>query len=191
MIFPDVLPKLVTERLVLRGLAEPDVQALFALFSDPEVMRYWSTSPMKKMAEAQALLDRGTAAFSQRTSLRWGIQPQAGAQIIGTCVLFHLDEQNSRAEIGYALDRTYWGQGLMGEALTAVLTYGFDERCLNLKRVEADLDPRNSASARTLERLGFTREGLLRERWIVAGETSDSLIMGLLRREWQVRPGTG
>ena len=81
-----------------------------------------------------------------------------------------------------------WGQGLMHEALTALLDHGFGT--WNLNRVEADIDPRNRASARTLERLGFCREGLLRERWIVGGEVCDSALYGLLQRDWLARdPG--
>ena len=74
--------------------------------------------------------------------------------------------------------RAIWGA-------RAVIGYAFDARGLDLGRIEADLDPHNQASARLLERLGFAREGLLRERWTVAGVTTDSLIMGLLRREWR------
>jgi ribosomal-protein-alanine N-acetyltransferase len=58
---------------------------------------------------------------------------------------------------------------------------------LDLNRLEADIDPRNAASARTLERLGFQKEGHLRERWIVNGEISDTGLYGLLRREWLER----
>jgi len=74
----------------------------------------------------------------------------------------------------------------MHEALQELLEFGVGE--LDLNRIEADIDPRNSASARTLERLGFTKEGYLRERWIVGDEVSDTVIYGLLRREWKVRP---
>jgi RimJ/RimL family protein N-acetyltransferase len=70
----------------------------------------------------------------------------------------------------------------MHEALSALLDYGFTE--LNLNRVEADTDPRNERSARLLERLGFSKEGLFRERFIVDGEVSDSAMYGLLRRDW-------
>jgi RimJ/RimL family protein N-acetyltransferase len=70
----------------------------------------------------------------------------------------------------------------MHEALTALLDYGFHN--LNLNRIEADIDPRNVSSAKTLERLGFTKEGHLRERWIVGEEVSDTFLYGLLRREW-------
>jgi ribosomal-protein-alanine N-acetyltransferase len=71
----------------------------------------------------------------------------------------------------------------MHEALQALLDFGFGE--LDLNRIEADIDPRNSASARTLERLGFTKEGYLRERWIVGEEVSDTALYGLLRREFR------
>jgi RimJ/RimL family protein N-acetyltransferase len=77
----------------------------------------------------------------------------------------------------------------MHEALQEVLRYAFET--LDLNRLEADIDPRNLASARTLERLGFQKEGHLRERWIVSGEVSDTWLYGLLRREWQERAGTG
>jgi RimJ/RimL family protein N-acetyltransferase len=98
------------------------------------------------------------------------------------CLLFNIHKDSARAEIGYTLDRAHWSQGYMGEALRALLGHAFGP--LGLNRIEADIDPRNASSARTLERLGFKAEGLLRDRWIVSGETSDSAIYGLLRREW-------
>jgi RimJ/RimL family protein N-acetyltransferase len=73
----------------------------------------------------------------------------------------------------------------MHEALCAVVDYAFGP--LGLRRLEADIDPRNDASIRAVERLGFVREGLLRERWVVAEEISDTVFMGLLARDWQER----
>ena len=78
-----------------------------------------------------------------------------------------------------------WGKAYMDEALRALLNYGFGE--LKLNRVEADIDPRNEASARSLERLGFRKEGYLRERWIVGDEVSDTALYGLLHRDWHWR----
>ncbi len=109
-------------------------------------------------------------------------------RVIGTCTVYSLDPRNRRAEIGYALVRDCWGRGLMSEALGALIGYAFGP--LDLARLEADVDPRNAASIRIIERLGFVREGLLRERWRVGGGTQDSLILGLLRRDWEARaPG--
>ena len=77
----------------------------------------------------------------------------------------------------------------MQQALQALLRYAF--QTLDLNRIEADIDPRNMASARTLERLGFQKEGHLRERWIVNDEISDTWLYSLLRREWQERSSAG
>lgn len=183
MNFPDTWPLFQTPRLAIRAFREDDQEAVFAIFSDPEVMRYWSQPPMTERAEAAEMIARALAYFLTRDSFRWAIARREDDRTVGTFSLFRLDRQNWRAEIGYALGRDHWGQGYMQEALCAVIGYAFRE--LNLLRLEADLDPRNAASARALERQGFRREGLLRERWIVGGVVSDSLLMGLLRREWE------
>ena len=71
----------------------------------------------------------------------------------------------------------------MGEALAALIDHAFG--VLKLRRLEADVDPNNAGSLRILDRMGFRREGLLRERWNVAGEIQDSVVLGLLAREWR------
>ena len=184
---PSFFPTLTTARLELRAPVGGDAGELFAIFSDPEVMRYWSTPPMVGLAQAEALVDETGNHFLAGTGLRWAVCRPDDGRVIGTASLFHFDFQNSRAEIGYALGRGSWGQGFMNEALVAVIGFAFGE--MDLRRLEADADPRNAASIRTLERLGFVREGLLRERWVVAGVVSDSAIFGLLRRGWEARQG--
>jgi RimJ/RimL family protein N-acetyltransferase len=106
---------------------------------------------------------------------------------MGTCTLFHIDSGNMRAELGYCLASAYWSQGYMSEALTALITFSFGT--LKLRRLEADVDPRNENSMRILDKLGFTREGLLRERWNVDGEIQDSAFLGLLAKEWRGSDG--
>jgi [ribosomal protein S5]-alanine N-acetyltransferase len=177
--------RLPTERLVLRPLREDDAQPLFALFSDPVVMRYWSSAPWTSIAKAQEMIAKDRQAMAAGEHLRLGIEARDAAEFIGTCTLFNLDGQCRRAEIGYALSSVHWGHGYMHEALTALLAFGFDD--LDLNRVEADIDPRNAASARSLERLRFVKEGHLRERWIVDGEVSDTGLYGLLRSDWRAR----
>jgi RimJ/RimL family protein N-acetyltransferase len=117
-----------------------------------------------------------------RDYLRLGIDRVASGTLLGTCALWGINAQCRRAEIGYVLDPRAWGRGYMHEALCALLDYAFAE--LDLNRVEADTDPRNERSARLLDRLGFSKEGLCRERCIVEGEVSDSAMYGLLRRVW-------
>jgi len=174
-----------TDRLVLRPLQETDADALFRIFSDEKVMRYWSTLPWTSHEPARAMIARDQAQTS-RDHLRLGIVLSQDERLIGTCTLFSINATCRRAEVGYGLGSFAWGRGYMNEALKALLDYGF--RQLNLNRVEADIDPRNEASARTLERLGFTKEGYLRERWIVGDEVSDTALYGLLQREWKSEP---
>lgn len=174
-----------TERLVLRPLRETDAEALFTIFSDERVMRYWSTPPWTSHEPAQAMI-AADLAQTTRDHLRLGIELVERGLLLGTCSLFSINFTCRRAEVGYGLGSFAWGHGYMHEALQTLLDFAFGE--LDLNRIEADIDPRNGASARTLERLGFTKEGCLRERWIVGDEISDTALYGLLQREWRNRP---
>lgn len=175
-----------TARLSLRAPLQGDADALFALHSDPEVMRYFSEPPWLDPERATRQIDEDAAAFERGDFFRFAIVLNATGSMIGNCTLFSLHRQNRRAEIGYALQRAHWGKGYMGEALGALLAHAFND--LDLNRIEADIDPRNAASATLLERLGFINEGYMRERWIVGGEVCDSALYGLLRREWKTHP---
>jgi RimJ/RimL family protein N-acetyltransferase len=130
-------------------------------------------------------VERALSHFPNRVGLRWSIVRTADDVFLGHASLFHFQDQSAVAEIGYGLARPYWSKGYMREALTAILDYAFGP--LGARRIEADIDPRNQASLRALERLGFQREGLLRERWQVGDEISDSALLGLLSREWHAR----
>jgi len=179
----EYLPTISANRVSLRPIAERDIDSLYTIFSDPEVMRYWSSPPLKDREAARQLLCNIHDNFQRRLYFQWGIALRLDDTLIGTSTLFHVESNNHRAEIGYALGRAEWGKGYMQEALTALLGYAFSE--LKLQRIEADVDPCNEASIRTLERLGFKKEGYLRERWQVNGEVQDALFYGLLRREWE------
>ncbi len=183
MINSDTLPRIDAARVTLRWLTDEDASSLFSIFSDAEVMRYWSSLPLTELEGARKLLADIHDFFRQRTLFQWGIARNTDDRIIGTCTLFNIDLGNRRAELGYALGREHWGHGYMQEALGALLDFFFDD--LNMHRLEADVDPRNASSVKTLERLGFQREGYLRERWLVGEEIQDALFYGLLRREWQ------
>ena len=162
-----VVPTLHAARVTLRPIKAADAPTLFGLFSDGEVTRYWSRPPMTDPGEAQRLVRDIRAGYRSGESMQFGIEQRSDRALVGTCTLFHFHPGSRRAEIGYALGAAYWGHGLMHEALQRLLRYAFDD--LGLHRLEADIDPRNTASARSLARLGFIKEGYLRERWIVAG----------------------
>jgi len=176
---------LQTERLLLRPLVGEDAAALFGIFSDPVVVRWGSSPAWTEMAQSDEFIQRAVDAQAAGTSLRLGIVRRDDDRLIGQCTLYAVSDQNRRAEMGYTLASDAWGRGYMNEALIALVDYGFGT--LDMIRLEADIDPRNLASARALERLGFAFEGLMRDRWIVGGEISDTGFYGLLRRDWDQR----
>ncbi len=178
----ETLPIIPTERLVLRWVSENDIDGLFEVFSDPQVARYWSSAPYSDREEAVKLQREIAAGNENNTMIKWGLALRDSDRLIGTATLFNLNLDNGRAELGYAMGRAHWSKGYMNEALQALVLHAFE--VMDLRRLEADVDPRNAASIRTLERLGFQREGFLRERWHVNGEIQDALFYGLLRREW-------
>jgi RimJ/RimL family protein N-acetyltransferase len=186
-------PGLETERLQLRPITISDRWAFFEIFSDAEALEYWSREPIKTMEESDRLLRKELDWAASGSCMSWGIEVRGAESrgaggLIGKVVLFAVNEQNRRAEIGYILGRPYWRKGYMSEALTRVLAYAFDE--LHLHRIEADTDPNNQSSLALLQRLGFRREGLFRDRWWVNGKWHDSVMFGLLDREFLrfVRP---
>jgi RimJ/RimL family protein N-acetyltransferase len=186
MIDAEQLPTIDAPRVRLRWLTGQDVDALYAVFSDRQMMRYWSTSAMTDRSEAEALVTKIQDHFRDKWGYQWGIERKEDRRLLGTCTLFRIDASNGRAELGYGLGSRYWSKGYMREALTALIDYAFGT--LGLRRLEADVDPRNESSLRLLGKLGFQREGLLRERWNVGGEIQDTAYFGLLAHEWKPDP---
>jgi ribosomal-protein-alanine N-acetyltransferase len=183
----SVVPRLDSIRLTLRAPEERDTDRLYALFSDPAVMRYWSRAPMTDRDEAAALLAHWGNGFAAREALTWIIATPDDDAAVGTCTLFHFEPRHRRAELGYSLHPDLWGRGLAREATTLLLDWAFP--ALGLHRIEADIDPRNDGSRRLLLRLGFRSEGLLRERYFVGDDVSDTELFGLLASDWAA--GTG
>jgi len=169
----------------MRPIRDVDAEALLAIFSNPGVMRYGSTPAWDSIEMAIDKIARNDRGMAAGESVSLAIFRKDDRRLLGTADLFQMHPQSRRAEIGYSLAAEAWGQGYMNEALTALLDHGFSELALN--RVEADVDPRNTASIKCLARLGFAYEGLLRQRWIVGGEVADSAMYGLLREEWLAR----
>lgn len=175
------LPTINGPRVRLRQLSEADLDDLHAVFSDERAMRYWSRPAFVDISETRDYLAAIDAGRERGDLLQWGIELVAEERIIGTTTLFYIDRVQGRAEIGYILASSYWGRGLANEALTGLLQHARDD--MHMRRIEADIDPRNAASLRCSERLGFVREGYARERWVVGGEIQDAVLLGLLLRD--------
>lgn len=174
---------LTTARLALRFLRDEDAAALYPIYSDTEAMAYWSTAPWTDPAQAAAFVADTLANYDKGTALCLAITLAETGELVGVCKLYAFSRQNRRCDIGYMLGRAHWGKGYMQEALPALIRHAFGP--LELRRIEADIDPRNSGSARLLERLHFRHEGHMRERWIVDGQVCDTDFYGLLRSDWE------
>jgi RimJ/RimL family protein N-acetyltransferase len=173
---------LTTERLRLRWITPDDADALFAMMSDPAVVRYWSGAKWTTIEQAHDTITASLANYANGSGLRFVMELADSPGLIGYVTLHHFVDASRRCDVGYALARPYWNQRYAGEALGAVLDYAF--RVLDLNRIEADIDPANVASARLLERYGFRKEGYMPERWIVNGQPADTVNYGLLRSYW-------
>lgn len=172
---------IATPRLIVRIIREADLPDLFEVNGDDAVTRFLPYATWRTPADGEAWFARMNGLQAKGDCWQFVLEHRELRRAIGTCLLFRHDEKHARAELGYALGRAHWGRGHMQEALGAFVDFVFAE--LKLARLEAEIDPRNEASARLLRRLGFVPEGWLRQRWQGKGERIDSALYGLLRGE--------
>jgi len=175
------IPTLETERLVLRPLTEDDAEDIYAYAADPEVARTTTWSPHTSRDDACEFIAWALHRYDMGLPEPFGMVLRATGQVIGTCGLTPT-WAHQRGEIGYALARRYWGQGLTTEAVRAVLRHGFAN--LGLNRIEARCLVENLASERVMQKAGMTFEGIMREREICKGELISLKLYAILRREW-------
>ncbi|HEY4383066.1 MAG TPA: GNAT family N-acetyltransferase [Ktedonobacteraceae bacterium] len=175
-------PCLTTNRLFLRQIQPKDTEALFETFSDEETMRFHGHEPHQSLDETRASIEQIWVRYIQREAIRWGITLKGEDRVIGSCGFHHFGSHFRHAETGYELNRAFWGKGIMTEATSAILTYGFAE--LELHRVEAIIDIANERSRGLLLKLGFTYEGNLRQRYFFRDRFEDEHYFGLLKNEW-------
>jgi len=178
-----VAPTLHTPRLRLRPFSEADTDTIFELQSNARVLRYWDSPPWTERGQAVRFISVCRQMEQEGSGVRLAIERLDDQAFIGWCSLSKWNPDYRSAKVGYCLAEAAWGKGFATEAARALLQWAFDT--LDLNRVQSEADTRNTASGRVLEKLGFLREGTLREDCIVDGEVSDTWVYGLLRREWQ------
>ncbi len=183
------VPTLETDRLLLRRIMMTDHNDWLAVWHSPGVLDYLVDFEGRPQGEvAREIIDWADGIFADGTGIRWAITLKPTDRMIGSCG-FHLYEwRHQRAEIGYELHSDYWRQGIMSEATRAVLQFCFDQ--LGLHRVEADVVEGNVASAALLKKLGFTLEGIWRDRVFKRGAFHSLWQFGLLAPEFRARRKT-
>jgi [ribosomal protein S5]-alanine N-acetyltransferase len=183
-LWDNIFPVLETKRLILREIHVGDRDAMFAVFSDPVLMKYYNMQPIVSMEQAEEILHRLKDNFYKQTQIRWAIVEKESDSFIGTCGFHAIDQKHDKAEIGYELDSTAHGMGYMAEAVNEIIRFGFEELFLN--RIEAFYHPHNIASHNVLSRAGFAVEGVLRQRYKMNDVYVDMNIASILREKQQV-----
>ncbi|MGI2328387.1 GNAT family N-acetyltransferase [Planococcus sp. YIM B11945] len=178
-----IFPVLETERLYLRTVVEEDARSMMVYLSDPEVMKYYGLDPFEHIEEALSEVVWYQSIFKDQTGMRWAITLKGQDEMIGSCGFLNHSSKNHRADIGYELAKSHWGKGLMHEALAAVIQYGFEQ--WQLQRIQALIEPPNSSSIKTVEKLGFMQEGLLRSYEFTGRKFDDLYMYSLLKSEFE------
>ena len=176
----DPFPTLATERLRLREMEARDVPALFALRSDPRVMRHIGRPLARVEDDAARLLADMRTATAERAGIAWALTLADDDELVGTFGFWRIAAEHHRGELGYLLRPDLWGRGFAREAGAAVVRHGFE--VFGFHRIEACVDPTNAASIRVLEKLGFEREGLHRGNFHFEGRFLDTLMFARLAR---------
>lgn len=182
--------RLQTPRLVLREFTEDDATAANAYESLEHVVRYQSHGTRTLQQSLQYIRDSmATVHHSPRSVFDLAVVHTASEQMIGRCGLKVTDRDQREGCLWYVLNPSHWGQGCTAEAARALMAHGFD--VLKLHRLFVDTEPANTASRRVAEKLGMRQEAHFVENAWVKGQWTDSVIYGLLDREWRAAAGQG
>jgi ribosomal-protein-alanine N-acetyltransferase len=178
---PQRPPTIELDGARLRPLRVADVDALYAYLRDPAVTELTSY-PLASIPLVEAIIERSMDHWAAGELGKWGIALEHDDQLVGTCGFHEWSREHRWAELAYDLAQAYWGQGLMRQAVAAVLQWTFRQN--QVDRVHAFVRVDNRRSERLLECSGFVREGCLRGYRICRGQPYDFYIYSLLRSDW-------
>ena len=181
-------PKLATDRLELCEITRSHLDWYFDHFNTQEIVAGQGFPGPEDMETAKEELDKYIVGlFEEGQGFRGGIRLKGEAEIIGSAGFYSWDKESARAQMGYDLKPAYWGRGIMREAVERMIAFGFEEMGLN--RIQALIMSSNSRSIGLVQRVGFTREGVLRDYSVFEGKRMDEHMYSLLRREWEASRG--
>ncbi|OZI11119.1 GNAT family N-acetyltransferase [Bacillaceae bacterium SAS-127] len=175
-----MFPVLETERLILREITKEDSEGIFACFSNNDVTRYYGQATLESIEQAEKFVNFFAQNYNEKRGIRWGIERKDTKGIIGTIGFNAWVPKHKRAEIGYELHPTQWRKGYALEAISKVLSYGFE--VMDLTRVGAVVFLENEASNNLLIKMGFQQEGILRNYMYQNGKSYDTNVYSLLKQ---------
>ncbi|MBR3119588.1 MAG: GNAT family N-acetyltransferase [Oceanobacillus sp.] len=178
------LPKIETERLILRKITKQDVPDMYAYCSDPEVTRFVTWNPHQSLADTEAFVEFILNNYKKKSLAPWGMEYKKTGKIIGTVDLASWNPTHQSAEIAYCIHQGYWGCGLTTEAAKSVIAFGFSN--MDLIRIQARCFVANIGSERVMEKLGMTFEGIIRKGMLVKGKHEDLKLYSILKEEFEL-----
>ena len=180
------LPRMETERLVLRRVTDRDADDMFAYGSDEDVSRYvtWDIHrTLKDTKEFIAFIERQ---YENGDVAPWAVEYKENGRMIGTVDFVIWRPQHHLAELGYVLNKAYWGKGIMTEAAGELMRFGFEK--MDLVRIQARCFAENAGSERVMKKLGMTYEGTQRKAMKVKGRHWDLKTYAILREDYERGP---
>ncbi len=178
-----IFPELTTERLQLIQLQTQHSEALFDIFKNEACMKYWDDEPYQDLKNVGRLLEILKDRITQQTGISWGlILKEKPDEVIGLLTYNHY-QKNGLGIIGYILNQKYWGHGIITEALDVFIQYGF--HTLGVHRIEAHVESGNIASEKVLQKIGFQKEGLMRDRAFYKNKHQSYFMYSLLHNEFK------
>ena len=175
-------PRLKTEHFTLRKEEEKDRYDIFELYSNEDVVKYMPLTPFLSVEDAINEMKWYQKIFKEQSGIRWMIEDSQSKKVIGTCGFLNYEKIHSRIEIGYDLTPNFWGKGIMTEVVKCIMDFGF--LTMEVNKIEAKVDPENEASIRLMYKLGFYKEGVLRQHEFEKGKYVDLAIFSKLKSEY-------
>ncbi|MBU8785039.1 MULTISPECIES: GNAT family N-acetyltransferase [Bacillus] len=173
-----MFPEIETDRLVLREITDLDTESVFDCFSNEKVTRYYGQDTFETKEQARHLIALFKQNYVENRGIRWGIQIKGEEKLIGTIGFNAWSPKHKRAEIGYELNPKYWRKGYATEAIARIVEYGSGD--MGLTRIGAVVFIQNEGSNQVLTKLGFQKEGVLRNYMYQNGVLHDTYVYSIL-----------
>ncbi|GGH20073.1 GNAT family N-acetyltransferase [Paenibacillus segetis] len=175
-------PCFKSERFTLRKEEANDRYDIYELYSKEDVVKYMPFTPFTSVEDAINEMNWYQKIFKEQSGLRWMIEDSESKKVIGTCGFLNYEKIHNRIEIGYDLTPDFWGKGIMTEVVKCIMDFGF--LTMKLNKIEAKVEPGNEASIRLMFKLGFHKEGVLRQHEFEKGKYIDLAIFSKLKSEY-------
>lgn len=180
------LPTLETERLLLRKITLEDAWDMHYYGSNENVSKYVTWETHKSLSDTREFIEFVLTKYENKKIAPWGIEYKENGKLIGTIDFVSWQLKNNIAEIGYVLSQDYWGKGITTEAAKEVIKFGFEN--MDLVRIQARCDIENIGSARVMEKVGMTFEGVIRKGIFVKSKHRDIKMYSIINEELSTIP---